>query len=503
MAGQSPAEDKKDRRTRRESAVREMNRVSKDLGPDPEISQVSARECGGAAAATLYHRLRSDSRLGAASAAVLEAACTTMKNNGWEEFLNTPGVPGAASEEGEGETEAEAEAEAFDAETPDGETVPQHGPVKEFRLRGRAFLATWNSIEFGTEPGQWRVTFAAFLEFLRTTVQAWRPHKEWTAKMERSLQSSDAGRVHLHAYFSGFPEEIDTADLEALEFHGAKPRLDVNRERRGPAFWSKAKWHGHFYTYCSEKEGSLHWETNVMPWVVYTPEAWWIVRLWTAHKIGHAGYLSLSARARDGHTRRKADVEAVKVTEAKERHAKEKAEAAEILAAKWCSFRALPKAVTDWRDQYLVPDKRYKPLVLWGPSGTGKTELAKSLFGEATTLVVDVENTVSPCLREFDRERHKCVVFDEMQGVQFILGNKKLMQAHLDGARLGKSPTGGWEYDVWLWRIPLVCTTNHWPPQGLSSADQNWIDAQVVAVAIHDPVWEAQPKRPREEQQAG
>ena len=63
--------------------------------------------------------------------------------------------------------------------------------------------------------------------------------------------------------------------------------------------------------YCPEKEGGLHWKTTVEPWVAYTPEAWWVTRLWKAHKVEHCGYLSLSSRLRDGHARRKADVEAV------------------------------------------------------------------------------------------------------------------------------------------------------------------------------------------------
>ena len=63
----------------------------------------------------------------------------------------------------------------------------------------------------------------------------WHHHKEWTAKMERSLQSSDRGRVHLHGYFSAFKcGELDTTDLEPLQFQGVKPRIDMNREARGP-----------------------------------------------------------------------------------------------------------------------------------------------------------------------------------------------------------------------------------------------------------------------------
>ncbi len=43
-------------------------------------------------------------------------------------------------------------------------------------------------------------------------------------------------------------------------------------------------------------------------------------------------------------------------------------------------------------------------------------------------------------------------------GAAFILRNKKLMQAHVDGAGLGKSPIWAWEYFVWQWRVPFVRT---------------------------------------------
>ena len=65
--------------------------------------------------------------------------------------------------------------------------------------------------------------------------------------------------------------------------------------------------------------------------------------------------------------------------------------------------------------------------------------------------------------------------------------------------KLGKSPTGGWEYEVWLWRTPLICTTNHWPDPTLCPADVDWTSKQVVAVEVDSPVWEAAPKRGRDE----
>ena len=100
------------------------------------------------------------------------------------------------------------------------------------------------------------------------------------------------GRVYLHAYLPGFKcGELDTTALEPLRFKGVKPRLDVNQGHRGPSYWTQAKWHGHYFTWCPEKAGSLFWKTSVTPWVDYAPDAWWVTRLWKAHKVNHEGYL--------------------------------------------------------------------------------------------------------------------------------------------------------------------------------------------------------------------
>ena len=51
-----------------------------------------------------------------------------------------------------------------------------------------------------------------------------------------------------------------------------------------------------------------------------------------------------------------------------------------------------------------------------------------------------------------------CIVFDEMQaGGTLILSNKKMMQAHVDGARVGQSATQKWAHEVNLWRVALIC----------------------------------------------
>ena len=78
---------------------------------------------------------------------------------------------------------------------------------------------------------------------------------------------------------------------------------------------------------------------------------------------------------------------------------------------------------------------------------------------------------------------------DEAASPLFLVGNKKLLHAHVDGAILGQSATQLFSYKVFLWRTPIMLTTNNFGLDGLSEADKNWIETNAVAVHIGDRVW--------------
>ena len=138
---------------------------------------------------------------------------------------------------------------------------------------------------------------------------------------------------------------------------------------------------------------------------------------------------------------------------------------------------------------------RYKMLVLYGPSRTGKTRLARSLFGDDRTLVVDVQHAEHPDLRAYRRHTHKAVLLDEVQGPSFIVNNKKLLQAHVDGAILGQSATQLYTYEVFLWRTPIMISTNNWCLDDLTDEEREWVHANCVVVHITEEVFEAKRQR--------
>ena len=153
--------------------------------------------------------------------------------------------------------------------------------------------------------------------------------------------------------------------------------------------------------------------------------------------------------------------------------------------------------------------KFYRLSVFGGGAGRGnhrhpygKSRLARSLYGFEHTLVVDVQHADHPDLKGYRRDKHTAVLLDEVASPEFIVGNKKVLQAHVDGAILGQSATQLWTYEVFLWRTPLMLTTNNYDYSDFSASDVNWIETNTVAVYIGEPVWDdsaikppASPKR--------
>ena len=159
------------------------------------------------------------------------------------------------------------------------------------------------------------------------------------------------------------------------------------------------------------------------------------------------------------------------------------------IAATAKPLKPLPGGIQIWRLQYVEDAERYQCLVLYGPSCTGKSRLAHSLFGDDVPLVVDVQHAAHPDLHMFQRPRGKAILFDEVASPKFVVSNKKVLQAHIDGAILGQSATQLYTYEVFLWKVSLILTTNNWEYSEFTESEKNWIETNCVAVYIGKPVW--------------
>ena len=53
-----------------------------------------------------------------------------------------------------------------------------------------------------------------------------------------------------------------------------------------------------------------------------------------------------------------------------------------------------------------------------------------------------------------------------------------------------QSATQLYTYPVFLWRVPIILTTNNWEYSDFNDADKNWIETNCVAVYIGTKVWQ-------------
>ena len=106
-----------------------------------------------------------------------------------------------------------------------------------------------------------------------------------------------------------------------------------------------------------------------------------------------------------------------------------------------------------------------------------------------------MQHAEHPDLHGFRRHFHKAVLLDEVATPKFIVSNKKLLQAHVDGAILGQSPTQTYTYEVFMWRVPIILTTNNWRLETLADEDREWLNANCIAVYVAEPVFEAKQAR--------
>ena len=445
------------RKARRKAAVRELNVLAAEMGLPPiSVKQHRAVDVEQQARA-LQRRMRN-----AGDAARLRRPLTAWIANGGE--LTVPVL-----DEGDPETQPRSPV--------DGHRVLGRG----YRLESKAFMLTYNSRSF--TQAVW-TDFERFTSGLADRLGA----RAWAACLE---ESEEPGRKHLHSYYFWTDGKgVRFRNLDTFAFQDVTPRADVCRGAAQDRFNRTAALRG-FYYVALKKRGTLEAAANYHAWIDYFPKAQWVTAWWNQHKLTHEQYLEVSVRLRSGHAARKAEVESVVADERRFSLKRRRQEALELLAKRRRGFKPRPEQVRRWLASFDEPDWRYSMLVLVGPSKMGKSEWAKDMRGVEKTLLIDCQNAEHPDLADYDPDRHAAVIFDEISGPDFVLRNKKLLQGHVDGARLGQSPTQRFAHQVMLWRVPLVLTCNHWDPAAddLHPSDLDWLEQNCVVQTVSDPVW--------------
>ena len=318
---------------------------------------------------------------------------------------------------------------------------------------------------------------------------------KYSIQIEASLHARARGRIHIHAYWHHDVNNCYNGTALGWMFRGAAPllKLGVGKGRNKESMRNR----GHYYCQ-APKEGRLFCATNYIMNLHFIVEPKWIMALWTLRKLSHTNAKSeiLQARGRVAHSLK--EISTVETMEEALEIEAEKKQVHESLKSHMRPFWEIP-LVAEWADQYKrdVPNAmygvkaRFKFLVLNGPSCYGKTQFAKSIFGVDNSLLVPCENISSPCLKDFRRGVHKCIVFDECSS-SIVVQNKMLFQANSDGVLLGQSQCNEYAYWKYLYCTPMIVCCNDWM-KGIeaSSPDGNWLFTNSMFLEITHPLWAA------------
>ena len=367
------------------------------------------------------------------------------------------------------------------------------------RLRGKSFLLTQNWDFFGkafpdgsppaASPGalwtSWRVWTAGKKQELGV--------ERSTSTVERSLHCDLEGRVHVH-WKVDLKVALDKRNRAVLAFHGVLPDL---RQTEGPpgtaAMGKKARGRSlldasnraHVYVWVP-KEGSLFRGTNYTPFDDYRVMGKWIDDLWTDGKLSHRAYQDLALRVRVGYAGRKRDVEQVLADEREQWVGARIAVVSRKLQKLKAPSRSFPQ-VQQWEDSFLNLDFRWKVLLLWGDSASGKSTFAEGLF--ENPYIVTVEEATQLDLKGFNTEVHDGIVLDNVNSFGQLLQWRAVLQGRNAKSKGGQSATNMYAYTQYLFGVAIVATVDLDAPDAhlINSeheAHSKWLGKNTVRVEL-------------------
>ena len=322
-------------------------------------------------------------------------------------------------------------------------------------------------------------------------------YNKWSYVFELSMKSEDLGRVHIHAYWHT-NKEAETkpfvGTLGAWTFEGSKPFLKPNTTNG--KYYQQAVDRGHYYCQCC-KIGRLSGHTNYPKYEDYVVQQKWVIQMWQRRKLSHSGARKEVVGAR-GHTASyMKEIDTIEQLELKVEIEQEKAIIDAMLARAFRPSRFIEE-VELWMLQYSRDGpfsiwgvaSRFKFLVLTGPSSLGKTQFAKKLFGEHQTLTIGCQNVSTPFLKDYNRKKHKAIIFDEVSS-QCIHGNKAIFQANNDVVLLGQTPSAEYVYRVFLYGVAMICCCNDWM-EGIDrgSAAEEWLLTNSIVYDCTRRMWQ-------------
>ena len=338
---------------------------------------------------------------------------------------------------------------------------PDVDPSKPgYRIRGFSVLLTYHNV---AGLAEWK----KFLKFIRASLQAWGV-MHWCATLERS----DAGNLHTHLVLQ-FYKAIDKT-TRCFAYRGTRPNASPNDYLDEGICRKKFQLsvNRSFFYVWADKEGTQRnakgepcVEGDHQPvWTKarsrYPVMAKWCESLWRQRKLSHDRYEEYLFLSREGVVSRKRNLDCVRENETFKEEEEERLLATQEVKSKFESFEIVLEAQA-WLVAFKQKLDRYPFLVVLGPSRSRKTEWAKSLFSNPLQVDVGTLDHFPDGMRKFDRKVHDALILDDLRDFSFLVRHQEKLQGKVDRVvTFAETPSGGYSYRKWLWRVPIVVTAN-------------------------------------------
>ena len=121
---------------------------------------------------------------------------------------------------------------------------------------------------------------------------------------------------------------------------------------------------------------------------------------------------------------------------------------------------AVPEAQA-WLETFKEDKLKYSLLVVLGPSRSGKTEWAQSLFRNPLKVQVGGLEHFPESMRAFDRAKNDGLVLDDLRDLRFLVAHQDKVQGKYNSlVEFASTPGGGLAYWRDLFAVPVVATVN-------------------------------------------
>ena len=359
-------------------------------------------------------------------------------------------------------------------------------------MRGTACLLTYQGLP-KRALGLWK----EFKLFVRGCCEGWGV-RHWCA----TLETNDDGTGHFHLMVE-FTKAVDRT-IASFVFKDFRPNVQ-DSDYLGEGFCRKRMQtsinRAMFYVWADkigtqrDRSGKICVDANYFPcWVPgvskYAVQGRWAESLWKAHKLSHAMYETYIYLCRDGVVSRVNNLSAVRGREddvAESELIESNTKRLRSDTQVYQGFPPIPEAVA-WLLQFSRDALRYPLLIVIGPSFSGKTEWANSLFKKPLELQVGTLMYFPDGMRKFDRKTHDGLILDDVRDLEFVAANQeKLQSSYHRAVEFAPTPGGTRVYRKYLFRVPIVITINYSTKNLQYLAEHDWLMRDSNRVVVEWP----------------